>query len=55
MISTHVLSILVLALALAFVLIAAATVYLQQVHQRDLAKVNERLCALETKGEANCE
>ena len=55
MITAHALNILVMALGLAFVLIAAATVHLQQVHQRDLAKVNDRLNALEAAGGASHE
>lgn len=47
MITAHALNILVLALALAFVLICAGFVYLQSCHTRDLAKVGERLDALE--------
>lgn len=47
MITTHALSILVLALALAFVLICAGFVYLQSRHSADLAAVSKRLDALE--------
>lgn len=47
MITTHALSILVLALALAFVLICAGFVYLQSRHSTDLAAVSKRLDALE--------
>lgn len=45
MITTHVLSILVLALALAFVLICSGFVYLQ----REIAKASERIDALEKR------
>lgn len=55
MITAHALNILVLALAFAFVLIAAATVYLQRIHERDLTKLNDRICALEASGEVSHE
>lgn len=47
MITTHALTILVGALAFAFVLIGAGVVYLQRHIDEGLAKVNKRLDALE--------